>query len=51
MASQVWLLPQTEEQIEKLPTNFRTMKLNLESEIKRAEQRYKNLKFEKEVFA
>jgi hypothetical protein len=51
MASQVWLLPQTEEQIEKLPTNFRTMKLNLESEIKRAEQRYKKLKFEKEVFA
>ena len=45
IASQVWLLPQTQEQIDKLPKNFQTMKLNLETEIEKAEQRFKNLRF------
>lgn len=47
IASQVWLLPQPEEQIEKLPPQFRTMKLNLESEIERAEKHFKKIKFAK----
>ena len=37
IASNVWLLPQTEEQIEKLPPQFRSMKVNLHNQIERAE--------------
>lgn len=47
IASQVWLLPQKEEQLEKLPPQFRTMKLNLESEIEKAEKHFNKIKFGK----
>lgn len=38
VAANPWLIPQEKEQIEKLPPQFRTMKINLECQIEQAEK-------------
>jgi hypothetical protein len=46
IASQVWLIPQTEEQISKLPPQFRTMQLNLMEQVEKAGKLFPHLKAE-----
>ena len=43
LAANPWLIPQEEEQIEKLPPQFRTMKINLECEMEKAVKLFEKL--------